>query len=128
MAIKIDDDLGSRFYRSYLRLKRDIRADDQELDRRFERAMDAIRYERTRHHRFGPARRRRPLRTARGVGLSGRQRAAATTAVAALTTVGGTLQGILGALVSLSAGMLMTGAAAMALYQCTLRRDKRMRH
>ncbi|MFJ4836357.1 hypothetical protein ACIP79_41670 [Streptomyces sp. NPDC088747] len=106
--IQQDSDVTVRLYRSFVRLKFDIRADEQELNYRFEQAMDAI-------DRAGRQpdctwrRTRRALTTATRFSASTRNKAAAL-AVAAVTAAGGVLQGILGASVCLGVGVLVTGA------------------
>ncbi|MFF8946694.1 hypothetical protein ACF1A5_31450 [Streptomyces sp. NPDC014864] len=122
MTIKTRDDLVVRLYRPYVRLKADIRADDQDLDRRFEHIMDAVASPPAPPHRPATAPRRRPPRPTTDTPRTGRRRTCAlAAAVAALTTTGGLLQGVLGAVVSLSASTVLA-CAAIALHHGTPRR------
>ncbi|MFJ4633376.1 hypothetical protein [Streptomyces sp. NPDC088847] len=115
--IQQDSDVTVRLYRSYVRLKFDIRADEQELNLRFEQAMDVI--GRARRQPDSTWRRtRRALATATRFSASTRNKAAAL-AVAALTAAGGVLQGVLGALVCLGAGALVTGTLLATLPHAT---------
>ncbi|WP_162948057.1 hypothetical protein [Streptomyces europaeiscabiei] len=113
MTIKTNDDLVVRLYRSYVRLKHDIRADD-DLDRRFERALDAVETQlatRHPHHVRRPHRRSRLAGSARSVP---RRRTAITAAAVTLcTTIGGVLQGAVGAVISLSVGLLLACTVAV---------------
>ncbi|MCW8122482.1 hypothetical protein ACN6K6_001110 [Streptomyces violaceoruber] len=114
MTIKTDDDLVVRLYRSYVRLKHDIRADD-DLDRRFEHALDAVE---TRHvtchpHRTWRSRYRRS-RPADSAHSAPRGRTAITAgAVTLCTTIGAVLQGVAGAVISLSASVFLASTVAV---------------
>ncbi|MFF6953868.1 hypothetical protein ACFZAD_35195 [Streptomyces iakyrus] len=114
MTIKTNDDLVVRLYRSYVRLKHDVRADD-DLDRRFEHALDAVETHLATHnpHRtWRPRyRRSRPAGSAR---FAPRRRTAITAAAVALcTTLGGVLQGAVGAVISLSVSLLLAFTVAV---------------
>jgi hypothetical protein len=114
MTIKTNDDLVVRLYRSYVRLKHDIRA-DEDLDRRFEHALDAVESQlATRHpHRIWRPRYRRS-RLAGSARSAPRRRSAITAAAVTLcTTLGGVLQGAVGAVISLSASLLLACTVAV---------------
>jgi hypothetical protein len=115
--IQEDSDVTTRLYRSYAGLKIDIRADEQELNHRFEQAMDAIR---RRHSDSPPRRALRTLNGAIGLSTSLRSRAVALTAVV-LTTAVGALQGALGALLSLLSSALVSGAVLATIQHSTPR-------
>ncbi|EDY55741.1 MULTISPECIES: hypothetical protein [Streptomyces] len=116
MTIKTNDDLVVRLYRSYVRLRDDIRADD-DLDRRFEHALDAVETQLATHHPHRTWRpRHRRSRLAGSVRSAPRGRTAITAAAVTLcTTLGGALQGAVGAVISLSASLFL--ACTVALIQ-----------
>ncbi|MFH9008932.1 hypothetical protein ACH4E5_37550 [Streptomyces afghaniensis] len=123
MTIKTNDDLVVRLYRSYVRLKHDIRA-DEDLDRRFEHVLDTAESHLARRHRhraWSP--RNRPKRSTGSVRpSSGRRTTIAAATVAVCTTAGGVLQGALGAVISLSASLLLACTVAV-VHQGPARRD-----
>lgn len=119
MTIKTNDDLVVRLYRSYVRLKDDIRA-DEELDRRFEHVLDAAE---PRHSEHSDPRlrvwrpRHRLSRQAGNVRPSpGRRTTITAAAVALCTTTGGVLQGALGAVISLSVSLFLACTVAVVHY------------
>ncbi|MFJ8719520.1 hypothetical protein ACIRD9_41215 [Streptomyces violaceus] len=120
MAIKTNDDLVVRLYRSYVRLKHDIRA-DEDLDRRFEHVLGAAESHLARRRTWRPRHRiKRPIGSVRP--SPGRRTTVAAAAVAVCTTAGGVLQGALGAVISLSASLLLACTVAV-VHQGPARRD-----